>query len=104
MDTNNSQNSQNLEKEKMAQYNKTYYETHKEEYKNKYNRKIVCDVCKNGKEYGILNWANHTKTQKHKQNAQGIISKPKSQLIKEYDSITTDLLKRVLELESKINN
>jgi hypothetical protein len=42
------------------QYNKKYYETHKNELKEK----VICPVC-NGK-YSIYSYSTHCKTKKHK--------------------------------------
>jgi len=44
-------------------YNKEYYEKNKQKYKDVYNMKVECPLCK--KAYSKLNYSKHLKTQKH---------------------------------------
>jgi hypothetical protein len=50
------------------EYNKQYYETHKETYQKKYNAKKRCNVC--DKWISGSNFADHLKTATHHHNAQ----------------------------------
>ena len=50
------------------EYNKHYYETHKETYRNKYNAKKRCEVC--DKWISGSNFADHLKTATHFRNVE----------------------------------
>lgn len=54
-----------MDPETMKEYNKKYYETHKNEYlgSGKYNSKKLCEAC--NREYSKLNFSKHLKTSKH---------------------------------------